>query len=173
MYRTGNQRWSVDDASQALGVIERQTAVLMRHFEMLCRRTDVHDDLDRAEYLMLRTLDDCGPMDINGLATSLGVDPSTAGRQVAVLQNTGLVLKSPAPGDRRRSIITPTAEGLRRMETVRERRTESVADLLADWTEDELRTLGVLFDKYNRAVAAKHLTGAPERPADHPLAVRS
>jgi DNA-binding MarR family transcriptional regulator len=171
MYRTGNQRWSVDDAAEALGVIERQTAVLMRHFEMLWRRVDVRDGLDRAEYLMLRTLDDSGPMDINGLAASLGLDPSTAGRQVAVLQNNGLVLKSPDPGDRRRSIITPTAEGLRRMETVRERRTASVADLLADWTEDELRTLGVLFDKYNRAVAAKHLTGAPA--PGHPVAVRS
>ena len=161
----------MDDASEVLGVIERQTAVLMRHFEMLYRRSGVHDDLDRAEYLLLRTLDDCGPMDINGLATSLGLDPSTAGRQVAVLQNTGLVLKSPAPDDRRRSIITPTAEGLRRMTTVRERRTENVADLLADWTDDELRTLGVLFDKYNRAVAAKYLTGTS--PPGRPLAVRS
>ena len=162
----------MDDASQALGVIEQQTAVLMRHFEMLCRRTDIHDDLDRAAYLMLRTLEECGPMDINGLAGSLGVDPSTAGRQVAVLQNTGLVVKSPAPSDRRRIIITPTDEGLRRMETVRERRTESLADLLADWSEDELRTLGAMFDKYNRAIAAKHLTGGQPADPARPLPAR-
>lgn len=147
--------------SPALAVIERQTAVLTRHFELLHRRTDVHDDLDRAEYLMLRTLDECGPLDINGLAAALGLDPSTAGRQVSVLENAGLVVRSPAPADRRRSIITPTGEGLRRMETVRERRTRNTADLLADWSEDDLRTLGAVFERYNRAVAAKYLTGAP------------
>lgn len=152
------------DTSPALAVIERQTAVLMRHFEMLHRRTDVYDVLDRAEYLMLRTLDESGPLDINGLATSLGLDPSTAGRQVAALQNAGLVARSPAPSDRRRSIVTPTPEGLHRMETVRERRTRNTADLLSDWTEDDLRTLGGMFERYNRAVAAKHLTGAAERP---------
>jgi DNA-binding MarR family transcriptional regulator len=153
------------DGSPALTVIERQTAVLMRHFEMLHRRTDVHDALDRAEYLMLRTLDECGPLDINGLAASLGLDPSTAGRQVSVLEGAGLVARSPAPADRRRSIITPTGEGLRRMEAVRERRTRSMADLLADWSEDDLRTLGAMFERYNRAVAARHLTGAPpDRP---------
>jgi DNA-binding MarR family transcriptional regulator len=153
------------DASPALAAIERQTAVLTRHFEMLHRRTDVHEDLDRAEYLMLRTLDECGSMDINGLATALGLDPSTAGRQVAALQGAGLVERSTAPSDRRRSIITPTAEGLRRMEAVRERRTQNMAELLADWNEEDLRTLGMMFERYNRAVAAKHLTATPPVPA--------
>lgn len=155
------------DANPALAVIERQTAVLTRHFEMLHRRTDVHEDLDRAEYLMLRTLDDCGSMDINGLATALGLDPSTAGRQVAVLQGAGLVERCPDPADRRRSIITPTGEGLRQMEAVRERRTRNMAELLSDWSEEDLRTLGVMFERYNRAVAAKHLTATPPVAA-HP-----
>jgi DNA-binding MarR family transcriptional regulator len=152
----------MDEASPALAVIERQTAVLIRHIEMLYRRTDLHDDLDRASYLLLRTLDDCGPMDINGLAAALGLDPSTAGRQVCVLKDTGLVERSPAPEDRRRSIITPTAEGLRRMAMVRGRRTENLADLLAGWSEADLDTLGAMFDKYNRAIAAKYLTGSAD-----------
>ncbi|SRR5260221_6233483 len=162
----------MDQASPALAVIERQTAVLIRHIEMLYRRTDLHDDLDRASYLLLRTLDDCGPADINGLAASLGLDPSTAGRQVCVLKDAGLVERSPAPEDRRRSIITPTGEGLRRMETVRGRRTENLADLLAGWSADDLDTLGVMFDKYNRAIAAKYLTGATDG-ADRPAVPHS
>jgi DNA-binding MarR family transcriptional regulator len=161
----------MDEASRALAVIERQTAVLIRHIEMLYRRTDLHDDLDRASYLMLRTLNDGGPADINGLAASLGLDPSTAGRQVCVLKDAGLVERSPAPADRRRSIVTPTGEGLRRMETVRGRRTENLADLLAGWSEGDLSTLGAMFDKYNRAIAAKYLTGSTDgagRPAAAP-----
>ena len=152
----------MDEASRALAVIEQQTAVLIRHIELLYRRTDLHDDLDRASYLMLRTLNDGGPTDINGLAASLGLDPSTAGRQVCVLTDAGLVERSPAPADRRRSIVTPTGEGLRRMETVRGRRTENLADLLAGWSEGDLSTLGAMFGKYNRAIAAKYLTGSTD-----------
>ena len=41
-----------------LDEIELATAVLTRNFELLRRRSDVYTDLDRAEYLLLRTLDD-------------------------------------------------------------------------------------------------------------------
>jgi len=152
----------MDEASPALAVIERQTAVLIRNIEMIYRRTDLHDVLDRASYLLLRTLDESGPMDINSLAAALGLDPSTAGRQVCVLKDAGLVERSPAPEDRRRSIITPTGEGLRRMETVGGRPTENVADLLAGWSAADLGTLGAMFDKYNRAIAAKYLIGSTD-----------
>ncbi|MFF7192128.1 MarR family winged helix-turn-helix transcriptional regulator [Streptomyces sp. NPDC008079] len=150
-----------DGTSAALDVIEHQTAVLVRNFELFYRRTDIHDTLDRAEYLLLRTLAGGGPQDINSLAAALGLDPSTAGRQAAALQTQGLVARSPAPTDRRRSIVTPTAEGLRRMEEVRARRAESLAGLLDGWTEEERRTLGAMFTKYNRSVTARFLTTAP------------
>jgi DNA-binding MarR family transcriptional regulator len=149
----------VDGSTEALDVIERQAAVLVRNFELLYRRTDIHDDLDRAEYLLLRVLSENGPQDINTLAGSLGLDPSTAGRQVSALRRQGLVERAAAPTDRRRSIITPTAQGLRRMDGVRGRRAESLADLLGGWSEAELHTLGAMFTKYNGAVAEKFLTG--------------
>lgn len=163
-----------DPLHAALDVVEWQAAVLVRHFEMLRRRTDVHDDLDRAEYLLLRTLDDCGPMAIAGLAAALGLDPSTAGRQVAAMQDAGLVDRSPAPADRRCSIITPTDAGLRRMREVRRRRADNTAELLADWSETDVRTLATMFTRYNRAVATRYLTGGTtggahaERPPQAP-----
>lgn len=156
----------VDGGLEALGVIEHQTAVLLRNFEMFNRRTDIHDDLDRAEYLLLRTLFLAGPQDINTLAASLGLDPSTAGRQVSALCRQGLVERAAAATDRRRSIVTPTAAGLRRMEAVRAARTESLADLLGGWTEEELHTLGAMFTKYNGAVARKFLADAAAEPAN-------
>ena len=155
----------VDGSLEALEVIERQTAVLVRNLEMLYRRTDIHDDLDRAEYLLLRTLSEAGPQDINTLAAGLGLDPSTAGRQVSALRRQGLVKCAPAATDRRRSIITPTEVGLRRMEAVRCARAESLADLFRGWTEEDLRTLGSMFTKYNGAMARKFLAGAPDVPA--------
>ena len=142
----------------ALSAVERQTAILIRHFELLHRRTDIHDGLDRAEYLLLRALDETGPMKINALAALLGLDPSTAGRQVSVLQGAGLVEREPDPTDRRCTVVTPTAEGLARMRHVQRLRTEGVAELLADWSDEDLRTLDAILDKYNRTVGERYLT---------------
>lgn len=150
---------------RALDLIEHQTAVLVRHFELLNRRSETRDTLDRAEYLLLRTLAGCGPMDINTLAAALGLDPSTAGRQVGAMRAAGLVTGEPAPADRRRTVLTPTEDGLRRMETVRRVRSGNIADLLADWSEEDLRTLGVMFGRYNRAVAARYLTAPLPGPS--------
>jgi DNA-binding MarR family transcriptional regulator len=151
----------------ALLAVERQTAILTRHFELLHRRTDIHEGLDRAEYLLLRSLDETGPMRISALATLLGLDPSTAGRQVAVLQAGGLVERAPDPADRRCSVVTPTAEGLARMRHVRRQRTESVTELLADWSDEDLRTFDEILGKYNKTVAQRYLTAPAERePAE-------
>ncbi|MBW0102871.1 MarR family transcriptional regulator [Pseudonocardia sp. KRD-291] len=151
-------------AGSPLDVIEVASAVLVRNFELLRRRGD--RDLDRSEYLLLRTLDAVGPSDICSLAAALGLDPSTAGRQVTVLAGKDLVRRTPAESDRRRSIISPTDDGLARMRAERDRRRQDTAGLLAGWSEDDLGTLGEMFTRYNRAVAQRYLTAtAAEGPA--------
>ena len=145
---------------RALARLERQTAILARHFELLYRRTGIHDSLDRAEYLLLRALDESGPMRISALAAQLGLDPSTAGRQVAVLQAGGLVEREPDPADRRCTVVTPTAEGLERMRRVRAVRTEFVADLLDDWSDEDLRAFDAILGKYNKSIAERYGAGA-------------
>lgn len=156
----------MESRRQALSAVERQTAVLMRHFELLNRRTDIHQQLDRSEYLLLRALEDSGAMNINALAAQLGLDPSTAGRQLAGLQRAGLVERTPDPADRRCNVITPTAEGLERMRHVRRQRTEFTAELLTGWTDEELRTFDTILGKYNRTVAQRYLTGSGAFGAD-------
>jgi DNA-binding MarR family transcriptional regulator len=148
---------------RALLAVERQTAILTRHFELLHRRTDIHDSLDRAEYLLLRALDETGPMRISALATRLGLDPSTAGRQVAVLQAGGLVEREPDPADRRCTVVTPTVQGLARMRDMRERRTERITELLTDWSDEDLRTFDTILDKYNKTVTERYLTSPEAR----------
>ena len=160
---------SVDWAAQGcgddpLGAIEVASAVLVRNFELLRRRSGIYTDLDRAEYLLLRTLDAMGSADICTLAAAIGLDPSTAGRQVAVMQGKGLVERVPGATDRRRSIISPTTAGLGQMNNSRSRRRASTAELLAGWSEDDLGTLAEMFSRYNRAVAERYLTSADHQP---------
>jgi DNA-binding MarR family transcriptional regulator len=131
--------------------------VLTRNFELLRRRTDIYTSLDRSEYLLLRTLVEIGPADIRTVAAALGLDPSTAGRQVGGMQSKGLVDRTPAEDDRRRSIITPTTQGRRAMHLTRQRRRAATAELLGGWADADLRQLANLLSRYNLAVAERYL----------------
>lgn len=139
-------------------LIELASAVLMRNFELLRRRSGIYADLDRADYLLLSALDQAGSDDIAALAATLGVDPSTAGRQIGAMQAKGLVTRQPSAQDRRRSMITPTQEGRRRLALTRRRRREETRRLLAGWSQEDLRTLAEMFARYNQAVAEKYLS---------------
>ncbi|SFP89939.1 MarR family winged helix-turn-helix transcriptional regulator [Amycolatopsis rubida] len=147
----------MEQPSEPLDVLERATAVLVRNFEMLRRRTDVYAELDQAEYLILRTLDELGPADIGTLAGALGLDPSTAGRQVSAMLRKELAERSPAGDDRRRCVITPTGHGRELMHRTRTRRRSSVAELLNDWSPDEVQAFAGLLTRYNSAVTRRYL----------------
>jgi DNA-binding MarR family transcriptional regulator len=150
--------WS-SDLSDALGAIEVQAALLVRNFELLRRRGDIYGDLDKSSYLLLRTLEVTGPVDISALATALGLDPSTVGRQVTAMRAADLVERRAAEDDRRRCVITATEKGRRLLAETRHRRRERTAELLDGWTEDELTTLATMFRKYNGAVAEHYGLG--------------
>jgi DNA-binding MarR family transcriptional regulator len=143
-----------------LDSLERESAVLVRNFELLRRRTSGYASLDQAEYLLLRTATELGSPDINALACAVGVDPSTAGRQVGAMADAGLVRREPDPADRRRCVIAPTEEGAARMAAERSRREDNLGELLADWSPDERRTLAEMFGKYNKAVTERHIKTA-------------
>ncbi len=146
------------ESGAVLDRIELESARLVRHFEMLRRRSDLYTELERAEYLLLRTLADAGPLDICGLAARLGVDPSTAGRQVGALAEEGLVRRTPAPEDRRRGIVELTEAGREVMERVRDRRRGATRELLADWSAQELAGLAEAFGRYNETIT-RHYGG--------------
>ena len=150
--------------SDLLDVIESQSAVLVRNFELLRRRSDVYGTLDRSSYLLLRALDALGPADINTLATAVGLDPSTVGRQIAAMESKKLVDRTAAPDDRRRSIVTPTTTGRHEASRVRRQRRRDLAALLELWTDDDLAALGDMFTRYNRAVATHYLDAGPWLP---------
>jgi DNA-binding MarR family transcriptional regulator len=150
--------------ADAIAAIELQTAVLVRNLELLRRRARPSQELDRASYLLLRTLAALGPSDIGTLAAALGLDPSTVGRQVAAAEEQALLARTPGPDDRRRTVVAATDDGLRRMRLTTRGRRRRTAELLADWDQVDLRRLGTMFSRYNQAVAGHYLS-RPEAPA--------
>lgn len=141
-------------------VIETEMTRLARTLAVLARHAEPELKLDRAGYLLLRTLDRIGPASINTLAAAVGLDASTVTRQVATMKELGLVERKTNPGDRRSCIISPTDEGTELMRTMcRERRT-SLNNVVGDWADEERSMLGRLLAKLNDSIV--RATGCAE-----------
>jgi DNA-binding MarR family transcriptional regulator len=140
--------------ADALHVIETEMAVLARTLELLRRRGGIHRLLDRAGYLLLRTLEETGPLGVGSLAERVGLDGSTVTRQVAALERQGFATRRGDPADRRSAIVVPTPRGRELMREVQRLRRERFDDLLGGWTDRERDELGRLLTRLNRSIAA-------------------
>ena len=144
-------------------VIETELAALTRTLEGMSRRSAIYRDLDRAGYLLARTLAARGPSSINGLAERLGLDATTVTRQVATMESAGFVRRRRDPRDARVSRIELSALGKRRMVEVRAGREKRIARLLDQWPEADQLAFGELLTRFNAAIRAEreHTAAAP------------
>ena len=149
---TGTANPRGDPREDALEHLETEMAVLARRLEHASRRSDTYRRLDRAGYLLARTIDDVGPTTVNHLAALLGLDGSTVTRQVAVLAAGDYVRRAPDPRDRRAVVISLTAAGRREMEAVRRTRLRRLDQSVSDWSSDDVQTLADLIDRLNHSL---------------------
>lgn len=157
---------SSGEVNEVVDVIETEMTRLSRSLALLGRAADAAIGLDRAGYVLLRTLERIGPASINAIALTVGLDGSTVTRQVAAMNRQGLVERTTNPGDRRSCIISPTENGHDVMRHVGKTRRANLAAVTSDWSEDERNTLGRLLTKLNDSIA--RATGCIE-----PAAVQS
>jgi DNA-binding MarR family transcriptional regulator len=144
-------RRTVDDVDP-VDVLETELALLQRALERLARRSDIHRDLDRASYLLARTLEATGPISLKALAARLGLDATTVTRQVATMEAAELVHRGGDPDDGRVSLIEVSPRGRRKMRAVQRARRERVSDLLAGWPERDQLEFGRLLGRFSDAI---------------------
>lgn len=146
---------SFDDAatSDPVDRIETEVTRLARTLALLGRPAEYDVGLDRAGYVLLRTLERIGPSSINAIASAVGLDGSTVTRQVSVMRGLGLVERKTNPGDRRSCIISPTTEGRDLMRHMRKIRRTNLESFTRDWSTDERTTLGRLLSKLNDSIS--------------------
>jgi DNA-binding MarR family transcriptional regulator len=142
--------------TDSIAALEAQSATLQRNLEMVRRRGHVYREIDRAGYLLLRTIDANGPGDISSLSDVLGLDSSTLGRQVGDAETKGLLQRTQGPDDRRRRVVSLTDAGRAAMNAVRERRRTSTAEALADWSDADVETLSEMLARYNAAIFRRY-----------------
>lgn len=134
---------------EPLGRLETQMVVLTRRIENASRRGRIHRRMDRAAYLIARTLDDAGPLSVNEIARRLALDGSTVTRQLTTMESRGFVTRSIHPEDGRAWIIALSADGLEEMRGVSAARREKFAAFLHGWSEHDIDQLGRLLERFN------------------------
>jgi DNA-binding MarR family transcriptional regulator len=91
-----------------------------------------------ASLMTLALLDRCGPSRVSDLAEIARLDASVVSRQIAQVEQQGLVERTPDPSDRRAHRVSLTGEGARVLEQGRDQLAGMVADRLGDWSTDEI-----------------------------------
>jgi len=100
--------------------------------------------LDRALFPLLVLIQRRGPLAVGELADRVGRDYTTVSRQVAKLENLGLITRRAGKTDRRvtEAVVTEKGRAMSKMlDAARERLTATV---LADWTAHDLEELARL-----------------------------
>jgi DNA-binding MarR family transcriptional regulator len=101
-------------------------------------------------------------------ARTLGYTQSAVSRQVAALEAAGYVRRDPDPDDRRSQRVSPTEAGAAALRRAHERIVAVFVKALAEWTDEEVRSLtaalGRLRADYEAAAGGGHtgMTSARE-----------
>src|SRR5580692_11597346 len=135
------------DAVGDLDVVELELLKLVRHLETFGRKSSLYQEVDRAGYIALRTLDGLGPSCTNGLARELHLDSSTVTRQVSTLESGGLVTRQVDPNDGRSWLIDLTPRGRKAMRTIERARHQAIDSMLGGWPSEEVHDLARMVSK--------------------------
>lgn len=134
--------------------VERELSVLFGRARSvsLLLASQVHPDLDSASYaLLLRCAADC-PSRAAAIADSAGLDKSTVSRQIARLEELGLVERVVDPSDGRARLVQLTGAGTRRLEAVREQRRQELRQRFTTWSTDDLSEFARLLGQLNETL---------------------
>ena len=138
---------------EGLDRLETEMAVLGRRIESTARESTIFRQMDRAAYLIARTLDDGGPASVNEIARVLSLDGSTVTRQVASMEARGQATRKIHPDDGRAWIISLTVSGRKAMGAISAQRRARFSEWLADWTQTDIDAFGTLLQRFNQSLA--------------------
>ncbi|MDT2005575.1 MarR family transcriptional regulator [Rhodococcus opacus] len=108
--------------------------------------------LDRSAYLLLSRLSVEGPMSIGQLCEAFGLNSSTLNRQTAALLRAGLVERIPDPDGGMARKFRITTKGERRFGTERTTRVDGLADIMKDWTPEDVTAFADHLRRLNRDI---------------------
>lgn len=130
------------------------------------RRRIPGDEVDHTLLPLLQTLTQVGAARHTELAEILELDASTVSRQVRHLSERGLVHVGPDAHDARARRVEILPAGTDVLTASLARRRDLVADVLAQWSDEDASQLGRLLDRLDHDLSAT--TVHPVLPAPRP-----
>lgn len=131
--------------------IERELRRLLSRARAVSRHTAaaVHPRLDPALYALLMDIVANAPIRSVELAHHRGVSKSVISRQVAALENLGLIARHTDPTDARASVIALTAEGHKAARTIDTARRDHLKRLFDDLSPEDLAQIAYSLGRLN------------------------
>ncbi|MFE9423884.1 MarR family winged helix-turn-helix transcriptional regulator [Kitasatospora sp. NPDC006697] len=143
---------------EALGVVERELILLSRH-SLGGRVSGMERKLDRSAYHLLSRMRVQGPMSIGELAEAFGLDTSTVNRQTSAMLRLGLVERIADPDGGIARKLRITGSGAEQLAADREATLDGIAELIADWTPEQVAALCESLIHFNTSI--ERLEGRP------------
>jgi DNA-binding MarR family transcriptional regulator len=98
-------------------------------------------------FVLLRRIQEDGPLALGELARLTDMDPAAAGRQIRQLEDDGLVARVPSPGDGRVTNVSVTPGGSKARQRISEVLDRHMDDVLGAWSPADLADLARLLGR--------------------------
>lgn len=142
------------DRREAAQSVERALSVLFgraRSFSLQVAAA-VHPGLDTASYALLVHLYETGPVRAAEIVERTGLDKSTVSRQIARLEELGLLERAVDSADGRARIVQLTEIGHDRLAAVRNDRRKLLRERLAEWSTGDMQVFSALLERLNEVL---------------------
>lgn len=121
--------------------------------------------LDAAGRVLLRATAAHGPLRSSALADMTLMSRTAVSRRVSALLEAGFIEAEADPRDGRASVIAVTAKGAASLEGIERQGVAMLSDIVADFDEGELVTLGRLLQRWNDQADTVMEPRSPKQPA--------
>lgn len=166
---------TVDVSQDEVSAVADTFVRLMRSFGRARARilAAAEHDVEWSSHMLLKCLDNEGPMRAGALAEVMQSDPSTVSRQVATLVKDGLLERRADPADGRASILVLTDKAQSVLADHDRIRLEFFARLLDGWSADDVQQFAQLLDRFTVAHEASFANWITERINSRTATARS
>ena len=110
--------------------------------------------VDRSGFMLVARIARDEPLRLSRLAQGCGLDLSTVSRRIADLEHEGLVTREVDPADARASMLRLTVAGKRLLRKLVDARKTLLAEVLADWPDQDRRDLARLLTRFTDELAS-------------------
>ncbi|GAB2910957.1 MarR family transcriptional regulator [Rhodococcus aerolatus] len=131
----------------------RRTTRQHRHYQQRMGREHV------ADVALLAAVDAAGALRLSDLAGTLLVDASVVSRQVSALVDEGLLRREVDPADGRSRLLHVTGPGAEALARLRTAGCALLTERLADWEDEDVRTLARLLRRFNDSLSESFSEG--------------